>query len=121
MSENYDEDLNKNKQIDENYSREVFEALRAEIFELKEWKSRATQEIVERDRALADLEHELVKQQSELDSNNEECTGHQRVIQELKSQLDQVLIYLVCTGMVFSKRNEITHQIHIPKFEEHTA
>ena len=32
---------------------------------------RATQEIVERDRALVDLEAELVKQQSELDSNNE--------------------------------------------------
>ena len=56
---------------------------------------RATQEIVERDRALVDLEAELVKQQSELDSNNEESMGLQRVIQELKSQLDQV-IHLVC-------------------------
>ena len=52
---------------------------------------RATQEIVERDRALVDLEAELVKQQSELDSNNEESMGLQRVIQELKSQLDQVI------------------------------
>ena len=68
----------------------MVEALRAEVMALKQWKSRATQQIVERDRALADLESELVKQQSECDANNQECMGHQRVIQELKSQLDQV-------------------------------
>lgn len=71
---------------------EIIESLRAELVHLKDWKSKATQEIVDRDRALADLEHELVKQQSEFDANNEECNGHQRVIQELKSQLDQISI-----------------------------
>ena len=84
------EDFHKTKHIDENYPPEVVEALRAEVMALKQWKSRATQQIVERDRALADLESELVKQQSECDANNQECMGHQRVIQELKSQLDQV-------------------------------
>ena len=69
---------------------EIVDALRTEILSLKQWKVKATQEIVDRDRALADLEHELVKQQSECDANNEECMGHQRVIQELKSQIDQV-------------------------------
>ena len=90
VSENCDENHNKTKQIDENYPPEVVHQLRAEIFALKEWKARATQEIVDRDCALVDLEQELVKQQSEFDANSEECTGHQRVIQELKSQLDQV-------------------------------
>ena len=68
----------------------MVEDLRKEIVTLKQWKAKANQEIVDRDRALAELEHELVKQQSEFDANNEECMGHQRVIQELKSQLDQV-------------------------------
>ena len=58
---------------------------------LKDWKAKATQEIVDRDRALADLENELIKQQSEFDVSNEECMGHQKTIQELKSALDQVL------------------------------
>ena len=40
VSEICDEDLNKNKQTDETYPIEVVEALRAEIYELKEWKSR---------------------------------------------------------------------------------
>ena len=59
--------------------------------------------------ALADLENELIKQQSEFDVSNEECVGHQKTIQELKSALDQVFIYFLhCTTqfreMAFSKR-----------------
>ena len=61
---------------------------------LKNWKAKATQEIVDRDRALADLENELIKQQSEFDVSNEECVGHQKTIQELKSALDQVHTYI---------------------------
>ena len=68
----------------------MVESLRQELVALKDWKASATQEIVERDRALADLEQELVRQQSECDANNQECMAHQRVIQELKSQLDKV-------------------------------
>ena len=70
---------------------EVVEKLRSELMDLKEWKAKATQEIVDRDRALADLENELIKQQSEFDISNEECVGHQKTIQELKSALDQVV------------------------------
>ena len=70
---------------------EAVEKLRCELMALKDWKAKATQEIVDRDRALADLENELIKQQSEFDVSNEECMGHQKTIQELKSALDQVL------------------------------
>ena len=70
---------------------EVVEKLRSELMDLKEWKAKATQEIVDRDRALADLENELIKQQSDFDISNEECVGHQKTIQELKSALDQVV------------------------------
>ena len=59
VSENCDENHNKTKQIDDNYPPELVHSLRAEIFALKEWKSRATQEIVDRDCALVDLEQEL--------------------------------------------------------------
>ena len=68
---------------------------------LKNWKAKATQEIVDRDRALADLENELIKQQSEFDVSNEECVGHQKTIQELKSALDQVHTYIYS---LFGKR-----------------
>jgi hypothetical protein len=57
---------------------------------LKKWKAQAMFEIVDRDSALTDLEQELVKQQSVFDASNTECLGHQRVIRELKSALDQV-------------------------------
>jgi len=75
-----------------NYPTELVENLRAEILQLKKWKVKATQEIVDRDRALADLEAELVKQQGDFDTSSQECMGHQRVIQELKSQIDQISI-----------------------------
>ena len=74
---------------------EVVEKLRSELMTLKNWKAKATQEIVDRDRALADLENELIKQQSEFDISNEECVGHQKTIQELKSALDQVHTYIL--------------------------
>ena len=76
---------------------EVVEKLRSELMDLKEWKAKATQEIVDRDRALADLENELIKQQSEFDISNEECVGHQKTIQELKSALDQVVHKYIST------------------------
>jgi len=113
VSENCDENHNKTKQIDDNYPPELVHSLRAEIFALKEWKSRATQEIVDRDCALVDLEQELVKQQSEFDANSEECTGHQRVIQELKSQLDQISIgERTMEGSPFSERPVSSHSAY---------
>merc|ERR1711935_772856 len=113
VSENCDENHNKTKQIDDNYPPEVVHKLRAEIFALKEWKSRATQEIVDRDCALVDLEQELVKQRSEFDANSEECTGHQRVIQELKSQLDQISIgERTMEGSPFSERPVSSHSAY---------
>ena len=87
-----DNDSEDPKESNNNYPTELVENLRAEILQLKTWKVKATQEIVDRDRALADLESELVKQQRDFDTNSQECMGHQRVIQELKSQIDQVFI-----------------------------
>ena len=92
------------------YPPHVVEDLRKEIVTLKQWKAKANQEIVDRDRALAELEHELVKQQSEFDANNEECMGHQRVIQELKSQLDQVSSLLADISFVVCSQK---HQSHV--------
>ena len=98
-----DNDSEDPKESNNNYPTELVENLRAEILQLKTWKVKATQEIVDRDRALADLESELVKQQRDFDTNSQECMGHQRVIQELKSQIDQVFItqplmlFKVCT------------------------
>mgnify|MGYP002050240776 FL=1 len=85
-----DNDEKEESNNNDNYPTELVENLRAEILQLKKWKVKATQEIVDRDRALADLESELVKQQGDFDTNSQECMGHQRVIQELKSQIDQV-------------------------------
>ena len=85
-----DNDEKEESNNNDNYPTELVENLRAEILQLKKWKVKATQEIVDRDRALADLEAELVKQQGDFDTSSQECMGHQRVIQELKSQIDQV-------------------------------
>ena len=67
------------------------EQLKDELSVLKKWKSDAMMEMVEKDRALAELEQELINQQKAFDSSTEECMGHQMVIQELKTALDQVL------------------------------
>ena len=88
-----DTDHRESNNNESNYPTELVEDLRSEILQLKKWKVKATQEIVDRDRALADLENELVKQQRDFDTNSQECMGHQRVIQELKSQIDQVRNY----------------------------
>jgi len=37
------------------------------------------------------MEHQLVDLQKEYDESKEECLGHQKVIQDLKSSLEQVI------------------------------
>ena len=51
-------------------------------------------------RRLTDIQEQLTELQQEFDVSKEECLGHQKVIQELKLNLEEVCVLL----KIFSKR-----------------
>ncbi len=71
-------------------TQEAVDKMKEELEALRKWKAAAMMEMVDKDRALTELEQELISQQKVFDANHEECMGHQMVIQELKSTIDQV-------------------------------
>ena len=54
------------------------------------WQSRR-HNYVSTFRRLADLQEQLTDLQQEFDVSKEECLGHQKVIQELKLKLEEVI------------------------------
>ena len=52
-------------------------------------------------RRLTDLQEQLTDLQQEFDVSKEECLGHQKVIQELKLNLEEVRLFSLLPWLIF--------------------